>query len=162
MSSSVSHHLPMAAVVASSSPARNSSRQWSRNTRATVTSVFTSASLKRVFWNSAIGLAERLALARVVDGPSQRRLHDGDRADGDQQALARQLVHQAGEAAALLAQDIGGRHAHVLEEQLGGVLRVLADLLEVAPALEAGTVGLDQHQRHALGAGATYRSWRRR
>ena len=98
-------------------------------------------------------LAERLALARVVDRPSQRRLHDGDGADGDQQALARQLVHQAGEAAALLAQDIGGRHAHVLEEQLGGVLRVLADLLEVAPALEAGAVGLDQHQRDALGAG---------
>ena len=98
-------------------------------------------------------LAEGLALARVVDGPSQRRLHDGDGADGHQQALARQLVHQAGEAAALLAQDIGGRNAHVLEEQLGGVLRVLADLLEVAPALEAGPVGLHQHQRHALGAG---------
>jgi hypothetical protein len=29
------------------------------------------------------------------------------------------------------------RHAHVGEEQLGGVLRVQADLLEVAAALEA-------------------------
>src|SRR2546423_1426112 len=54
----------MAAVVASSSPARNSSRQWLRNTRATVTSVFTSASLKRVFWNSAMDLPNAF-LSRV-------------------------------------------------------------------------------------------------
>ena len=39
-------------------------------------------------------------------------------------------------------------HAHVVEEQLGGVLAVEADLLEVAATFEAGHAALDDEQRH--------------
>src|SRR6185312_700042 len=36
--------------------------------------------------------AERLAVTRIFDGPRQRRFHDGNGTDGDQQALTRMLV----------------------------------------------------------------------
>ena len=45
-----------------------------------------------------------------------------------------------------------GRHAHVLEEQLRRVLRLHADLLEIAAALETFALRLDGDQRGALGA----------
>ena len=41
------------------------------------------------------------------------------------------------------------RHAHVGEEQLGGVLGVQADLVEVAAALEPVHAALDHDERHA-------------
>jgi hypothetical protein len=41
------------------------------------------------------------------------------------------------------------RDLDVVEEQLGGVLRVLADLLEVAPALETGHAALEHEQADA-------------
>ena len=50
------------------------------------------------------------------------------------------------------AEQVVGRHAHVVEEQLRGVLRLHADLLEIAAALEASRLGLDHDQRGALGA----------
>ena len=87
-------------------------------------------------------------LHRLVEGALRAGL-GGQR---DRQTLLGQLVHQVGEALALFAQTVGDRDAHVLEEQLGGVGGVLADLVEVAPAGEAVAVGLDQDQRDALGA----------
>ena len=53
------------------------------------------------------------------------------------------------EALALDAEQVLDRHLHVGEEQLGGVLRVQADLLEVAAALEAVHPALDHEQTHA-------------
>ena len=44
---------------------------------------------------------------------------------------------------------LSDRHPHVGERQLGGVLRVQAQLVEVAAALEAGHAALEDHQRHA-------------
>ena len=35
------------------------------------------------------------------------------------------------------AEQVRGRHAHVVEEELGRVLRLHADLVEIAPALKA-------------------------
>ena len=72
----------------------------------------------------------------------------------DQQPLLRQLLHQLDEALPfLVAEQVGGRHAHVVEEQLRRVVGLQADLVEVAAALEAlDLVGLDDDQRRALGA----------
>ena len=57
------------------------------------------------------------------------------------------------EAGALLAEQVRLRHLDVVEEQLGGVLGVLADLVEVAAALEALHAALDDEQADALVAG---------
>ena len=76
------------------------------------------------------------------------------RRSADLQALLRQLLHQLDKALAfLVAEQIGRRHAHVVEEQLRRVVRLQADLVEVAAALETfDLVGLDDDQRGALGA----------
>ena len=59
-------------------------------------------------------------------------------ADRDRQPLLGQVVHEVDEALALgRPEQVRDRHLHVGEEQLGGVLRVLADLFEVAATLEA-------------------------
>ena len=99
-------------------------------------------------------LAEGLALLDVVDSQRQRPLDHGDRRGADLQALLRQLLHQLDEALAfLVAEQVGRRHAHVIEEQLRRVVRLEPDLVEVAAALEAfDLVGLDHDQRGALGA----------
>ena len=52
------------------------------------------------------------------------------------------------EAQPLGAEQVGDRDPHVGEEQLGGVLAVEAELLEVPPALEARHPPLDHQQRH--------------
>ena len=78
--------------------------QWSRNTRATCTSVLHLRELEAGVLEIDDRLAERLALlACTSTRPVERRLHRRDRADADQQPLARQLLHQVDEAAALLA-----------------------------------------------------------
>ena len=51
---SVTHHLASAASVAVSSPALSASICRSTNTQAMSSSVFISASSKRVFWNEAM------------------------------------------------------------------------------------------------------------
>ena len=48
----------MAASVASNSPRMWFSMHWSMKTRIVVTLAFTSANLKRVFWNSAMDLPQ--------------------------------------------------------------------------------------------------------
>jgi hypothetical protein len=104
------------------------------------------------------GLAEGGALLDVGERPVERgasRRHAGRR---DRQALLGQVGDQVGEALALLAQQVGGRHLHVGEEQLGGVLGVHPDLGQVAAALEARHAPLQDQQRHAGVALATGRS----
>ena len=96
--------------------------------------------------------AEGLALLEVVSRPDHGRFHGGHGGNGHQQPLLRQLLHQLHEAAAFLAQQGVGTHAQVFEEELGGVLRVQAHLLQPPPAAEAGQVGVHQQQAHALGA----------
>ena len=63
-----------------------------------------------------------------------------------------QVLHQVDEAHALFAEQVLGGHLHVGERQLCGVLAVQADLVELASALEALHVALDDQQREALGA----------
>ena len=66
--------------------------------------------------------------------------------------LLRQVLHQVDEAHALLAEQVLGGHLDVGERQLGGVLGVQADLVQVPAALEALHAALDDQQREALRA----------
>ena len=109
-----------------------------------------------MFWKFDDRLAERLALLDVVDGERERALDHGLGMDRDDQALARQVVHELREALAFLgAEQVLRRQLDVVEEQLGGVGGIEAELLELAAAAEARRiVGLDHHQRDAFGARA--------
>jgi hypothetical protein len=52
---------------------------------------------------------------------------------------------------------LASRHAHIVEEQLRGVLRLQPHLVELAAAAEAlCTIGLHQQQAHALGPGLAF------
>src|SRR3546814_20784428 len=57
------------------------------------------------------------------------------------------------EALACLAEAIGDRHAHVVEEQFGCVGGVLPDLVELAAAAKTLAIGFDEDDRHALVGG---------
>ena len=94
-------------------------------------------------------LAEGAARLGVVDGRLERGLAGRHRAHRDREALLHQLGHQQLPAAVLLAEQVLDRHAHVLEEQLRGVLRLVAGLLQVAALAVAGGRRVDQQQRHA-------------
>ena len=95
-------------------------------------------------------LAERRALLRVVERPPERRPRRGDPGDRDRQPLLRQVVHQLEEPLALGAEQVLRRDVHVGEEQLGRVLGVQAELLQVAAPLEALHPPLEDEQGHAL------------
>jgi hypothetical protein len=66
--------------------------------------------------------------------------------DGDTQPLLGQVGNQVAEPGTLVAQQVGDRHLDVVEEELGGVLGVEADLVQVAAPVEAGHARLDHHQ----------------
>ena len=57
-----------------------------------------------------------------------------------------QVLHQRDEPAAVGAEQVGGGHGHVGEEQLGGVLRVHAQLVQVPATGKAGHAPLDHEQ----------------
>jgi hypothetical protein len=97
---------------------------------------------------------EHLAVAHVGPGLVDGAPHAGHGTDRDQQAFARQLLHQLREALAFLAaQQIRGRHPHAVEKQFGRVEGLLAHLVEQGPAPEAlGALGLHHQQGHAFGA----------
>ena len=120
--------------------------------RTTVASVANSASRNRLFWKLPIGLPKALRSLAYCSGQLQHCLHRGGRHDRDREPLLRQVLHQVDEAHALLAEQVLGRHLDVGEGQLGGVLGVQADLVEVAAALEALHAALDDQQREALRA----------
>src|SRR5918999_1480495 len=133
-SSSVFHHLSMAASSALSVPSDSAMTHRSGNGRATVSSVFISASVKRLCWNFPIG---RPKASRVLQYSSvSSKAASAPASAPDRQPLPGEVLHEVGEALALLAEEVGGRHPHVVEEQLGGVLGVQAHLVEVAAALE--------------------------
>ncbi|MNK88864.1 hypothetical protein D3C87_1088480 [compost metagenome] len=66
----------------------------------------------------------------------------------------RQLFHQVHEAFVFFTEQVAHRHAYVVEEQLGGVGSVLADLLQLAATTETLAIALDHDQAAALGASA--------
>ncbi len=100
-------------------------------------SVAISASRNRLFWNEPIGWPKAVRSLTYVERPVERAAGGGDRGDGDRQPLLGEVGGEVSETLALLAEPVGDRNAHVGEEQLGGVLGVHPDLVEVAAALEA-------------------------
>ena len=98
------------------------------------------------------GATEGLAVLHEGDRFIEGALRAGLSADGDGEPFLRQLLHQMDETAAFLPEQIVPGHAAILEEQFGGVGRMLADLVEIAPALEPGGPGIDQDQAGPLGA----------
>ena len=97
-------------------------------------------------------LAESLAVLGEFHRFIERPLRAGLRRNRDAEPFLRQLAHQIDEALVFLAQAIGHRHAHIVEEQFRCVGAVLADLVEVAAARKPFGAGFDQNQRGALGA----------
>ena len=77
-----------------------------------------------------------------------------DGVHGDDQPLLRQLLHQLIEALPFFgAEQASCRQLHVLEEQFRRIGPIHAELFQLAAAAEAlRIVGLDHHQRGALGA----------
>ncbi len=97
-------------------------------------------------------LAEGLAVLGVLDRLLEDRLGVGDVGDRGTDALLRQALHHRDEAHPLGAETVLVGHADVLEEELGRVGLVHADLVELASVDEALHAALDHEQRDALGA----------
>ena len=98
--------------------------------------------------------AEGLAFLRVANRDVERAFDHRNALHRHQQPLLRQFGHQLGEALAFLgAEQAVGGHTHFVEEQLGGVVALQANLVEIAATAEAfHLVGLDHEERGALGA----------
>ena len=94
--------------------------------------------------------AEHLALAcvlrRLVDQPLHAD-HGGDRAP---QPLLLELLHLVDEAHAFLADQVPHRYLHFVEEDLRGVRRAHAELVELLHDLNAGRLHRQTDQRLVL------------
>lgn len=101
--------------------------------------------------------AEGLALLHVPGGDLQQVFGGGDGGHGDAHPLLREIGHQVEEGAVEFAEEVLLGDAYVLEEEFGGVLGLLADLVEVAASFEALGTAFDDEEgqavRPALGGG---------
>ena len=104
-------------------------------------------------------LAERLTVPDVVDRQRQRSPHDRRGCNAGAEPLLGQIAHQVAEALIDFAEQVGGRHPDVTEEQLRRVLRALADLVEVTAAFEARRSGLDDDEADAFVAYRRSSDW---
>ena len=132
-------------------PSAWSSMQRSRKVRVTAHSVAISAISKRMCCLVASGRpnASRSLTYSVVI--SRRCSAAAIAGDGDAQALLREVRHQVDEGAVAARRGGSPSARDVVEEQLGGVLGLLADLVEVAAALEAVRAALDDQQATGRG-----------
>ena len=94
-------------------------------------------------------LAEGLALPAVRRGQGQRAGSDAVGVHGEGDPLDDELLGDQVEAGVLLADEVGRRHAHVDEGQLGGVRAVPAHLGQAAVDGEPGRALLDDEQADA-------------
>src|SRR6185503_6761253 len=105
-------------------------------------------------------LAEGLALLRVPQRLGERRLRDADAACRDVDAPELEPAGRLLEAAAFLADEVTRGDAVVLEDELGRVDALVAELLELAACLESRPLLAEEH-RHAavpgLGVGVGLR-----
>ena len=85
-----------------------------------------------IAWFWPIGPAEHDALLGVARGARERGPADADGLGGDQDALRVHAVQDVLEALALLADAILQRHRQAVEEQLVGVDRLAAHLVDHA------------------------------
>src|ERR1700731_715718 len=99
---------------------------------------------------SADDASEGLPIGDVGQGHFERSLGTRDIPDCTGQAFLGKIEHQVAKAVGRLAQHVRSGHLHVLEEQLGRVLAVQAELLELAPALEAGHAFFDYEEANRM------------
>jgi hypothetical protein len=111
-----------------------------------------SASVNWVFWKSAIGCAELLALLGVFDRLVEAALRAAERAGADVEPAAVEPHHRDAEALALGADAILDRHADIVEIHLRGRLRMPAELALLRAEADAGHVLFDHQAGNALGA----------
>ena len=90
-------------------------------------------------------LAEGTPFLDIIEGLVDGGLGEDDRAHGDDQPFADQSVHQYAPAVVLIAEPVMVGHRNAVEEQLRRVLRLVADLLEIAPARHP--VGAEIHPK---------------
>ncbi len=95
------------------------------------------------------GLAEGGAILRVFNRPVEGDLRMTDSAQRKRQPLAGEIPHEIEESLTLFTEQIFGRNSNIFENQLGGVLRMEADLFEVASPAEPFHTLLDDQQAHA-------------
>ena len=101
--------------------------------RAARARVAISPSLSWIAWCSQIGLPKVLRIWAYSVASLQRALGDADAARGDVDAAELEPAGRLVEAPALdLADQVVGRNAVVLEDQLGRIDRLVAELLELA------------------------------
>ena len=120
-----------------------------RSMKVWVTSISVAISARtnsRVLERSDV-LPERATLLDIAKRVLERRASFGHPGDGDRHPLLRELGDELEEALILLAEQVGERNAHVGERQLGRVLRVHADLLQVAAPLKARHASFENEQR---------------
>ena len=96
--------------------------------------------------------AEGVALAHVEDRRVERRLRGAQGAGGDVEPAAVEPRHGVAEALALLAEQVGGRRARLVELGLPRGLRAPAHLVLQRAEGEAPCAVLHQHGRDASGA----------
>src|SRR5262249_31401914 len=94
--------------------------------------------------------AERLALERITAALVERALDDAGRARRDPRPRAVERLHRDLEAAALFAEQVLLRYAHVLEDDVVGQRRALAHLGFLLADLHAGRVHVDDERGDAL------------
>ena len=95
-------------------------------------------------------LAERLALLRVAQRRFVGPLREPDRQRGDANPPGIQDLHRVDEALSLLAKQLIGGNAAVVEEHLAGVARAHAELVFLLPGRHARRAVLDDERRDAL------------
>jgi hypothetical protein len=101
-----------------------------------------------IAWPKAVTLAG--VLHRLV----QRAAGDAGGGGRDGRAALVEDLHADHEAVAFAGQQVLRRHFHVLEEDLAGLGRVLAELLQRLAGADAGPTALDDEAAHPAVAGA--------
>ena len=112
-----------------------------------------SASRKLTAWCSTIGLPNALPLARVRERRLERRARHADRLRGDADAAGFEVRERDPVAVAFAAEQVRGRHRAVLEHDLRGVGRALAELVLDARDDVARRRRVDDERRDAFLAG---------
>ena len=90
--------------------------------------------------------AERHPLLGVGEGQREGRFSPGDRTHGHTETLLRKVHDQLTERHTLVAETVRCRHLDIVEEQLGRVLGMEADLVQVSAPLESLHPVLDDEQ----------------
>src|SRR5207244_3147569 len=99
----------------------------------------------------------RLALAAVSDRLVDDQLHARAGRHARDEAFGLEVLHQVHEALILLTEQVPLRDSHVLERELRGVARVVAELLQLLRDAEALRLRRDEEERATVRAGLRVR-----